>query len=68
MTKFERWFKTQFGALPNDRKLYAARTKVNRLSDELADAEIELKNQSWLQSSWTACQYTRTAAPMGFKT
>ena len=59
MTDFERWFKQQFGALPNARASLAAENRVAALSQDLAAAKSVLDHCNQLQYWWQAAMYAR---------
>lgn len=57
MNKFEKWFKAQFGGLPNLTKANRLKTQKRNLLQQLAVIDLELENLNKLQVSYTAARY-----------
>ena len=62
---FGKWFKAQFGRMPNADKLRKARTKCDELESALQIATMELRVEDALYASWQSALYGWNARPRG---
>ena len=54
VSAFGKWFKAQFGRLPNDSKTRKLRQRCDELKSALAIADMELRVEDALHASWNA--------------
>ena len=62
---FGKWFKAQFGRLPNAAKTRKLRQKCDELKSALVIADMELRVEDALHASWNAALYGWNARPRG---
>jgi len=61
MNNFDKWFKKQFGKVPNTRELLEARLKVGNAFIVWSEARFDLKNLEILTGKYEAALYARNA-------
>jgi hypothetical protein len=56
-SRFEAWFKAQFGRMPNASRLTKLRNRRDELRAALSEVEIEWKMEDSLHAAWRCALY-----------